>query len=52
MVLGDILILIFNKAGTSGFKETGNIVTGQQNCEGWATALRVMYQKGMIVNGR
>ncbi len=51
MVPGDILVLILCKAGTYGLEVTGNAVEGQQNGEGWATAVRVMNQKGMIVLG-
>ncbi len=49
MVLGDILILILHKARTSCLEVTGDAVKRQWESEGWATAIGVVYQKGMIV---
>ncbi len=49
MVLGYILVLILCKTRTSSFEVTGDAVKRKQDCEGWATTVGVMHQKGMIV---
>ncbi len=52
MEFGNILILILCKTGKSGLKITYDTVQGQQGGKGWATAVKVMNKKGMIVLGQ
>ncbi len=49
MVLGYVLVVILREARTSSFEVTGDAVKRQRDGEGWATAIGVMHQKGMIV---
>ncbi len=51
MVFEDGFVLILHKAGTSSLKGTCDAIKGQRDSEGWATAVGVMNQEGMIVLG-